>query len=294
MRSFGKVMQDVLSAKNDIDARADKISSAKDANTTRKNDDKLISSADFSYTPTSDKFKEFLHNLLYVRMIDDEIAMPNDTLGRFVIFSPEHSQLRQFDQEGQIEPLGINGQGLLKLLQFMSEESADTLTPITKGLRLLGWFKDFAVVFDKLHGRLEISDRFLAPGLKYADQRSANEGFLFLLFYFTLFSSDLTPNFFGVDNLDTSLNPKLCQRLLIELVELSKDHDKQTLITTHNPAILDGLNLDDDAQRLFVLYRGDHGQSMVRRIKKPETTGAPIRLSEAFLRGALGGLPKSF
>jgi predicted ATPase len=256
---------------------------------------KLMSSQDIPFNPTGKQFKYFLDSWLYDRMVDKEISNSNEFLSRFVVFAPEYSQLRQFDQEGQIEPLGINGQGLFKLLQFISaSKNVENLTAIKAGLSLLGWFKDFSVIFDKLHGRLEIRDQYLARGLKYLDQRSANEGFLFLLFYFTLFSSELTPSFFGVDNLDTSFNPKLCQKLMAELIILAKNNDKQTLITTHNPAVLDGLNLDDDAQRLFVLYRGDRGQSMVRRVKKPEKAGSPIRLSEAFLRGSLGGLPKGF
>jgi hypothetical protein len=31
------------------------------------------------------------------------------------------------------------------------------------------------------------------------------------------------------------------------------------LVTTHNPAALDGLNLNDEDQRLFVVYRNDEG-----------------------------------
>ena len=57
--------------------------------------------------------------------------------------------------------------------------------------------------------RIKIKDRYLANGLQYFDQRSANEGFLYLLFYLTLFVSDLTPHFFAIDNIDNALNPKL-------------------------------------------------------------------------------------
>ena len=119
---------------------------------------------------------------------------------------------------------------------------------------------------------------------------------MLLLFYFALFSNDLTPRFFAIDNIDTSLNPKLCEKLTMELVSLTNLHNKQVLLTTHNPSVLDGLNLDDDAQRLFVVYRGERGQTLVRRVRKPtRSDGAlPIRLSEAFLHGALGGLPTSF
>lgn len=143
--------------------------------------------------------------------------------------------------------------------------------------------------FIKGRQRLEQAD-----GKQFFDHRSANEGFFFLLFCFALFSTGLTPKFFAVDNIDASLNPKLCEKLTSELVPLSKENDRQVILTTHNPAVLDGLNLDDDEQRLFVISRDVDGATQVRRISKPRDTGEPVRLSELFLRGALGGLPKGF
>ena len=115
-------------------------------------------------------------------------------------------------------------------------------------------------------------------------------------FYFSLFISDDTPNFFAIDNIDASFNPRLCRRLITELVDLVKKHDKQVIFTTHNPAILDGLNLDDDEQRLFVVSRNRFGYTKVRLFLKPETPDGeePVRMSEAFLRGYIGGLPKDF
>jgi predicted ATPase len=220
-------------------------------------------------------------------------------LNGFVIYSPENSALRIFEKEGQIEPLGVNGEGLLKLLSVLGKsEQKEVLDTIKSSLHVLDWFKNFDIVDEPagMVNRMEIEDRFLAKDKKYFDQKSANEGFLFLVFYFALFSSDLTPKFFAVDNIDVSLNPKLCQRLMQQLVLLSKKNDKQVLLTTHNPAVLDGLNLDDDEQRLFVVSRNEAGETKVKRVKKPRSIEGvpPTRLSEAFLRGALGGLPKNF
>jgi hypothetical protein len=38
-----------------------------------------------------------------------------------------------------------------------------------------------------------------------------------------------------------------------QLVDLAGRHGKQVIFTTHNPAILDGLDLKDDEQRLLVV-----------------------------------------
>jgi predicted ATP-dependent endonuclease of OLD family len=88
------------------------------------------------------------------------------------------------------------------------------------------------------------------------------------------------------------LNPQLCRDLMKQLANLAAKHGKQAFITTHNPAILDGLNLLDDEQRLFVVYRDDNGHTVTRRIKqKPDTKEGKYKLSELWMRGLLGGLP---
>ncbi len=68
------------------------------------------------------------------------------------------------------------------------------------------------------------------------------------------------------------------------------------IVTTHNPAILDGLDLEDDDQRLLVVSRRSDGSTRVRRVNapKPVADEPSLRLSEAFVRGYLGGLPKHF
>lgn len=217
----------------------------------------------------------------------------------FLIYSPENSSLRTFESEGQIQPLGIKGEGLFKLLTVLStEKNTERLAEIKKKLMLLDWFDDFEIISGLSTGErnINIRDKYLDESLSYFTQKSANEGFLFLLFYFTLFISRETPSFFAIDNINASLNPKLCSRLLKELAELAKAHDKQAVVTTHNPAVLDGLNLNDDEQRLFVIYRNKLGHTRAKRILKQEIVEgqASVPLSEAFLRGYLGGLPKNF
>jgi hypothetical protein len=80
------------------------------------------------------------------------------------------------------------------------------------------------------------------------------------------------------------------------MIALAKKHDKQAIVTTHNAALLDGLDLDDPEQRLFVVSRDDDGGTQVRPVRAPRPLDGepPVRLSEAFLRGYIGGLPKNF
>lgn len=215
----------------------------------------------------------------------------------FLVYSPENSALRTFQGEGQILPLGIRGEGLFGHLKGLETANPGRLREIRDKLALIDWFETFVIPDDLSPGErsIRIRDRFLAEGALF-DQRSANEGFLFLLFYITLLISPETPAFFAIDNVDSSLNPKLCLALLQQIVALAKQYDKQVILTTHNPAVLDGLDLHDDEQRLLVVDRNKSGHTRVRRVDapKPSTGAIPVSLSEAFMRGYIGGLPNNF
>ena len=220
-----------------------------------------------------------------------------DKLKNFIIYSPENTALRNFYKEGQIEPLGINGEGLLKLLKVIQSKSDEQRQEIHACLQLFDWYDALEIPKDlsASEDRVTITDRYLTLVF---DQRSANEGFLFVLFYIALMVSDDTPKIFAIDNIDTSLNPKLCTRLIKEMVRLAKKYGKQVFVTTHNPAILDGIDLGDDEQRLLVVSRNKQGHTRFKRItlkdKPRSSTNEDLKLSEAFLRGYLGGLPKGF
>ena len=234
----------------------------------------------------------------------EKIANNEDKLKNFIIYSPENTALRNFYKEGQIEPLGINGEGLLKLLKVIQDKSPEQRQEIHTSLQLFDWYAELEIPtnLSASENKVTITDRYLTMAF---DQRSANEGFLFVLFYIALMVSDDTPKIFAIDNIDTSLNPKLCTKLIKELVRLAKKYDKQVFVTTHNPAILDGIDLGDDEQRLLVVSRKkDSGHTRIKRVElkdKPRSSiknskgeYESLKLSEAFLRGYLGGLPKGF
>lgn len=240
----------------------------------------------------SNKAQEALLQLI------NEVFANATALPGFLVYSPENSSLRTFQREGQILPLGINGEGLFAHLKALNTDAHRArLEQIIEKLALIDWFEGFDIPSDLGPGErsLRIRDRYLVEGALF-DQRSANEGFLFLLFYFTLFLSPDTPAFFAIDNIDASLNPKLCSTLVRELVALAAEHGKQVILTTHNPAVLDGLDLHDDEQRLLVIDRNLDGCTTARRVHppKPLDDEPPVKLSEAFLRGYIGGLPKNF
>ncbi|MCX6583233.1 MAG: AAA family ATPase [Candidatus Aminicenantes bacterium] len=220
-----------------------------------------------------------------------------DTLSNFIIYSPENTTLRIFEQEGQILPLGIRGEGLFKLIKtLLLAKDKKPILEIKENLKLFDWFDDFNLpeMASANEFVLKIKDRFLSSQLNEFDQRSANEGFLFLLFYLSLFISKDTPVFFAVDNLEASFNPKLCVEISKMLIRLCKEKKKQVIVTTHNPSLLDGLNLHDPEERLFVIKRNTNGCTIAKRITEKPAAESPVKLSEAWTRGYIGGLPKNF
>lgn len=247
------------------------------------------------------KLRELMADPIYRAVLRELVAerrarmadVPDD----FLIYAPENSALRVFQAEPQVMPLGVRGEGLFAHLKLMSEKTPNRFDEIVDGLGLLDWFQAIEIPKNLAAGErsLRIRDRYLAAGALF-DQRSANEGFLFLLFYLTLFVSDETPSFFAIDNVDTALNPKLATATVRKLVELASEHDKQVIFTTHSPAVLDALDLTDEEQRLLVTDRDEDGGTLVRRVSAPKPLGKDpaVPLSEAFVRGYLGGLPEHF
>jgi predicted ATPase len=287
------------------------VAEADDSNKGNINKDEIIKIiANAANTQNTDRIVKIIEenpdkNIELIALIAEAFAtftiekiMQMHKYGYFLIYSPENTALRNFAKEGQIEPLGIYGEGLFKLIRYMSKHTPEKITEIKSYLELFGWFEDFDIPNGLFSNEsvLHIKDKYIASEIDYFDQRSSNEGFLFVLFYLVLVISDKTPSFFAIDNIEAALNPKLCAKLITCLAELSKKYDKQVIVTTHNPALLDGLDLSDDQQKLYTVYRNKLGHTKINRISKPTPlAGEPAtKLSELFMRGAIGGLPKNF
>jgi len=218
-------------------------------------------------------------------------AYHNEILANFIVYSPEISSLRKFEEESQIKPLGIKGEGLFNLLQIFNENyGPETIEEIKNYLNMIEWFDDFEAIDDKVSGRksLVIKDRYIKD--LSLNQNNVNEGFLFLLFYISLIISKETPFFFAIDNLEASFHPRLCQELTKNLIKLCHTYNKQVIITTHNPFVLDGLDLKDVNQSLFVVTRNSEGETIANKIKKQPKD---LKLSEAWMRGYIGGQPET-
>lgn len=248
----------------------------------------------FSALSALPDLKKSLPQDFFKKIFENEIKKTklNDYLTNFKIFSPENTFLRRLETEKTADPLSIRGEGLFELLKEYSHNDIPSFEKIKEGLSLIEWFGDFEVSSSTGGDRLiKIKDRHIDEQIDFIPQNNANEGFLFLLFYLSLYVSKDTPRFFAIDNIEASFHPKLCKKLTKVLVALSKSEDKQSIVTTHNPFILDGLDLSDPEQRLFVIYRNRNGETKAKRIEHAERNH---ELSHAWMNGFLGGVPSNF
>lgn len=242
-----------------------------------------------------DTRKFFLETPL-LKVADGNVIPPEDALKHYMIYSLEESRLRLIDYAKQIRPLGNRGEGLLPYLKELSQKpnGADIIKEINENLKLLDWFDEMTIPSGQLSSEVNIRlhDNYLRESLEYFDQRSTNEGFLYLLFYLTLIISDETPSFFAIENIDASFNPKLCKEVVRRLIQLAKKHNKQIIATTHNPAVLDALDLEDEDVKLHVVRRSVDGYTKINSVELKSKLNMP--LSKAWTDGLLGGLPDNF
>ncbi|MGO8675571.1 MAG: AAA family ATPase [Limisphaerales bacterium] len=120
---------------------------------------------------------------------------------------------------------------------------------------------------------------------------------LYILFVAVLCLHPDAPQLLAVDNADHGLNPLLAKRLVqamcVWLIE--RDPPRQVLMTTHNPLVLDGLALEDDRIRLFIVDRDNRGTTQVRRFvvtnQHRDMAAKGWTLSRMWINGLIGGVP---
>ena len=226
-----------------------------------------------------------------------------EQFNRYVIYSPTNDALRGLSSTSKIYPVGLHGEGLDVLMYHMSRSEMEEVSRIAG--RYILWLDD--LVYDnegemKYRGyklgrsssNLYFNDRYMKKSNRFFSAENANEGALIILFYLVLMISKATPNFFAIDNIDSGLNPRLCRALMKELPDLARRYGKQVIITTHNPAMLDGIRLGDADTRLYAVERSDSGSTLMNEILVKPTSERRMKLSEMWMNGMIGGVPNEF
>lgn len=236
---------------------------------------------------------------------DDPASVLLKALQGYAIYTPNTPALRGTVPDPQARaPVGLAGGGLAEgfeaLKRAIDDDRLDTV------LELIDWVADVTATeaagallspaVPRAKQVLKFTDRFMAATRNTLTAYDASEGALYVLFAAILCLSSSSPSVVAIDNLDSALNPRLVTRLVGRLVEWLRavDPGRQLLFTAHNPAVLDGLNLDDDEVRLFAVERNSQGHSTVRRVEvSPELRelNKEYPLSRLWAMGNLGAVP---
>lgn len=242
---------------------------------------------------------------------DDPSLAFMQALQNYVIYTPTTPVLRGVAPETQPrQPLGLSGGRLPEAVRELLN-SAQTNRHAQKvcqeALRLISWAKDFgsgkaadlplSPSASASPHVIRFEDRYMIPSRNVLSGYDASEGALFVLFLAVLAVHPRSPAFFAVDNADHGLNPGMAKKLMQHFSDwlLADDVHRQALLTCHNPAVLDGLPLQDDRVRLFAVDRDNMGKTFLRRIvlneKMMQFAEKGWTLSRLWMNKLIGGMP---
>lgn len=231
-----------------------------------------------------------------------------EALEGFAIYSPTTEVLRGIVGDVGRAPVGLSGSNLPVAVQSLLNAETRMFGPfeLDDVWELVDWAKDVhAVPSNQARVSssiptpqlvLQFTDKFMRSDRAMISAYDASEGALYVLFLLTMVVHPDAPKLFSVDNFDHALHPKLVARLTRMVSEqLVRDGTRQVIVTSHNPLVLDGLDLRNDKVRLFAVDRNRQGQSEVRRIEVSKELLAEaehgMTLSRLWTQGRLGGVP---
>lgn len=236
---------------------------------------------------------------------EDPASLLMKVLQGYAIYSPNTPALRATVPDPQTRiPVGLVGGGLAE--SFESLKRLIDCDRLDEVLELIDWVRDVAATesagallspsVPRSKSVLRFTDRFMAPSRNTLTAYDASEGALYVLFAAVLCLSPSSPSIFAIDNLDAALNPRLVTRLVSRLSDWLRtaSPDRQMLFTAHNPAVLDGLNLDDEEIRLFAVERNSKGHTTIRRVQistELQQMNKDYPLSRLWTMGNLGAVP---
>jgi predicted ATPase len=242
---------------------------------------------------------------------NSEVAFLINLLRNFAVYTPNTPVLRGIMPDQQTrEPVGLSGGRLaeaVKELQSLVSKSEFIEDAFDEMLSLIDWINSFEITSDvnailsssiaRQKNVIRFTDRFM-KGDNHLTAYDASEGALYILFCAVLILLPNSPKCLAIDNLDQTLNPRLVLNLTRFLCQwiTKSDEKRQIFVTVHNPAVLDGLNLQDERIRLFTVDRNNRGHTEINQVtitkeilELSDKKGWP--LSRLWVMGHLGGVP---
>lgn len=227
-------------------------------------------------------------------------------LSDYGIFQPNTMTLRgTVADPNQMTPIGLNGGRLAEAISDLLRTEDDDVffgdMYMDDVLDLIDWASEIAVSAPKKSSInanipttrqiIEFTDRYMKNSAKFTAY-DASEGALYVLFMLTLAMHPQGPDIFAIDSFDHALNPRLAKKLTEAFCNQIIQKQKSVFLTTHNPLVLDGLDLSNPDIRLFAIDRDLNGYAQITRIKVSQeliNEGQP--LSRLWINGRLGGVP---
>jgi len=150
----------------------------------------------------------------------------------------------------------------------------------------------------RLQKVIQFTDRFMPENNNVLTAYDASEGSLYVLFLLTIAMHPTAPRLFAVENFDQALNPRLARAtadLFCQAI-FANPHQPVAFLTTHNPLVLDGIDLLDERIRLFAIDRDSSGYTTINRVTVTEELlekgKQGMALSDLWVTGLLGGVPR--
>ena len=255
------------------------------------------------------------HQMLAHGLFSGVTSQLHQHLLGMAIFSPTTPVLRGIQPDiAPRDPVGLLGGRLAEAISDILDQPQERLgsMDLEDLFDLLDWVDEFDITspsrellspdVPSLRSVVRFTDYWMNEARNQLSGYDANEGVLYVLFMLVLALHPRMPRFFAVENFDHSLNPRLARalaRLFCQLI-IESDPPRQVLLTTHNPLVLDALDLSDDRIRLFAVERtrSTGGATRVYRIQVSDevlkATPAGLSLSNLWVMGRLGGVPNLF
>jgi AAA15 family ATPase/GTPase len=232
-----------------------------------------------------------------------------DLLIKYAIYSPNTPTLRGITQELQPrDPIGLSGGLLPQAIESLLKSSDEfIINAINEVNNLIDWAKYFDVVSSNTmllspsastsKNVIRFTDKYMKKNRNTLSGYDASEGALYILFNTILSLDEKSPKFLAIDNADHGLNPRLARALIENICKwvLNREKEKQILLTTHNPLVLDGIPLQNDDVHLYTVSRSNTGRTELNRViindKIRKMADQGWTLSRLWVMGHLGGVP---
>lgn len=220
----------------------------------------------------------------------------------YSIYTPSTDVLRgALGESQQKKPIGLHGGRLAEAIEDLINEECFGTMDIDDLYEMLDWVtkieigkpnKEILPTGVPVPQRvIKFTDKYMQEKRNQLTSYDASEGALYVLFLLTLIMHKDSPKMLAIDNFDQAMNPRLARSVMREFTKQVFANNRIVLITTHNPLVLDGLDLTNDDIRLFTIDRNRKGYTTINRVTVSEAFRNEDSLSRLWVTGRLGGVP---